>query len=221
MARSLFRILIFLWRAESHTVRPSVRRFIQPSTMIRKLFLLCLILASAASFQLSTISKQPYFLHMSATTTNDNDDPCASRQLVKPDGREIPLAKLCVLQSLAQQLDDAIALDVRDDNEIKASRGGVAYQHALHVPVNIHGQSQSEHTTTLDEYTSVLEAAGILDRPKDTPFLVHCTGGGRASKVVGFLQQLGFTEAHNGGSPDDVRQAFEVAKASEEPIERC
>jgi len=144
---------------------------------------------------------------------------CAPRHIVKKDGRVIPLEKMCVLQFVAGQ--GAIALDVRDDNEVEANKGGAAWKDALHVPVNMDGLTQTERPTALEEYVVVLKLAGVLDKPKDTPFIVHCSGGGRASKVVGFLHELGYTKSYNGGNPAAVRQAFEVATTAHHPIEPC
>ena len=47
--------------------------------------------------------------------------------------------------------------------------------------------------------------------------MVHCTGGGRAEKVCGFLRELGFT-ALNGGGAEEVAKCFEESKIKEAEI---
>lgn len=132
---------------------------------------------------------------------------CQPRVLAKPDGREIPLAPICLLKAIAKK---AIVIDVRDPNEIEAKKGGVAISTAIHVPVNMDGKAQSERKTTLEEYKAKLEAAGVI--PTDRPLIAHCTGGGRGSQATKFLKELGY-EAYNGGGPTAVREAIEAMLA--------
>ena len=130
------------------------------------------------------------------------------RSVTKPDGRIITLARRSEIKQLWRA--GALTLDVRDQTEVDASKGGRSSACTLHVPINVEGKPQSAHATTLTEWTSKLRAAGVnIERPS-TAFVVHCTGGGRAEKAVMMLQKLGFT-AVNGGGPDDVRRCFEEA----------
>merc|ERR1711879_790792 len=65
---------------------------------------------------------------------------CDPRQVEKPDGRIIALAKVCVMKALACN-GSVTVLDVRDPNEVAISKGGQAYAEAIHCPINVDGQS--------------------------------------------------------------------------------
>ena len=126
------------------------------------------------------------------------------RSVVKPDGRVIALASRDTMRKAF--VGGARVLDVRDPNEVVAARGGTAATGALHVPINVGGEAQSAHPTSVYEFKAALDASGIPSTPQT--FIVHCTGGGRAEKAVKLLSTLGHT-AYNGGSADDVRECYE------------
>eukprot|EP00457_Paulinella_chromatophora_P018594 gb/GEZN01019958.1/.p1 GENE.gb/GEZN01019958.1/~~gb/GEZN01019958.1/.p1 ORF type:complete len:204 (-),score=19.97 gb/GEZN01019958.1/:1-612(-) len=134
---------------------------------------------------------------------------CPARVLTKPGGKEIPLAKPCLLKHLAGQAGTMV-VDVRDPNEVEKSRG---YERAVNVPLNKEGLQQSVHKTTLKEFQAKL--AGKIPPPPATnqALLVHCGSGGRASSAVQFLKSLGYTNVHNAGSPPAAKLAFEQAQA--------
>ena len=107
-------------------------------------------------------------------------------------------------------VDGARVLDVRDQNEIDAGKGGKCVSNAVRVPMNMNGESQETHQTSIEEYAAALTAAGV-DLNNPSTFVVHCTGGGRANKACEFLEKLGFT-ALNGGSPAVVTKCYEEAE---------
>eukprot|EP00658_Telonema_sp_P-2_P035561 TRINITY_DN25833_c0_g1_i1.p1 TRINITY_DN25833_c0_g1~~TRINITY_DN25833_c0_g1_i1.p1 ORF type:complete len:147 (+),score=44.30 TRINITY_DN25833_c0_g1_i1:93-533(+) len=113
-------------------------------------------------------------------------------------------------------------LDVRDVNEVAAAKGGVTVPGAVHAALNMDGIPQRVQPTSVDQYAQTLIDAGVELNPQShaSPFIVHCSGGGRAAKVVGFLKELGF-EAVNGGSPDDVRSCWEQVQARQREQDRA
>ena len=128
------------------------------------------------------------------------------RAVTKPDGRVIKLATFGDIK--AAFAADAKVLDVRDQAEVDAGKGGKTVENPVHAPVNVDGQAQAAHKTTLEEYKAALTAAGVdVENHKPASFVVHCTGGDRAEKVCGFLNELGFT-ALNGGGAADVAKCF-------------
>ena len=50
---------------------------------------------------------------------------------------------------------------MRDKNEVDANKGGTTVTTAVHVPVNINGESQQTHPTTVEEYAVALTTAGV------------------------------------------------------------
>eukprot|EP00658_Telonema_sp_P-2_P035562 TRINITY_DN25833_c0_g1_i3.p1 TRINITY_DN25833_c0_g1~~TRINITY_DN25833_c0_g1_i3.p1 ORF type:complete len:173 (+),score=29.74 TRINITY_DN25833_c0_g1_i3:227-745(+) len=142
-----------------------------------------------------------------------------TRLLKKPDGRVIELASLKHLRTL---LPNSTVLDVRDVNEVAAAKGGVTVPGAVHAALNMDGIPQRVQPTSVDQYAQTLIDAGVELNPQShaSPFIVHCSGGGRAAKVVGFLKELGF-EAVNGGSPDDVRSCWEQVQARQREQDRA
>eukprot|EP00966_Prymnesium_polylepis_P252793 5843525-Prymnesium_polylepis.1 len=135
----------------------------------------------------------------------------APRSVTKPDGRVITLATRAEMKESIKS--GARALDVRDPNEVEAKKGGTAAVGAVHVPVNVDGQTQKEHKTTPEEYKKKLADAGVDVETPSAAFIVHCTGGGRADTTVGLLKELGFASVLNGGGPDDVRLCVEELAA--------
>ena len=135
------------------------------------------------------------------------------RAITKPDGRVIKLATFGDIK--AAFASNAKVLDVRDQSEVDQAKGGKTVDDAVHAPVNVNGQAQATHQTTLEEYKAALTAAGVdVANHEPGSFVVHCTGGGRAEKVCGFLRELGFT-ALNGGGAKDVALCFEETKSKE------
>ena len=114
------------------------------------------------------------------------DEP---RSVTKPDGRVIALAPLSGMRKAFGK--GARVMDVRDPSEVEAQKGGRAAKGAKYVPINVGGVPQAEHSTTVEEFSAALLAAGISSKPR--VFVVHCTGGGRAEKAVELLTALGHT----------------------------
>ena len=58
-------------------------------------------------------------------------------------------------------LSDPVIIDVRDRAEVEAGKGGppASVPGALHVPLNIDGQRQSERPTTQEEFLAAVAAA--------------------------------------------------------------
>ena len=81
------------------------------------------------------------------------------------------------------------------------------------MPLNVDGQPQSEHETTAAEFTEKLQAAGVTV-PTDAPIVTHCTAGdtpyvGRGARAAALLREMGYANAHNGGSADAIREALD------------
>jgi hypothetical protein len=92
---------------------------------------------------------------------------CEPRNVEKPDGRLIPLARLCVIKALS---GTAIVLD-RDPNEVANAKGGRAHASAVSCPINVDGQAQAKRPTTRDEFVSKLAATNV---PSKGTVIVHC-----------------------------------------------
>ena len=90
-------------------------------------------------------------------------------------------------------LNDPVILDVRDPAEVEAGKGGppASVAGALHVPLNIDGQRQSERPTTQEEFLAAVAAAGLA-LPRDRPVVTHCGSGGRGGKAAGLLRDAGY-----------------------------
>jgi len=101
-------------------------------------------------------------------------------------------------------LVDPVVVDARDPGEDK---GGAAIAGSVNVPFNVDCQKQSERPTTEEEYRSKLEAAGCLPEDRTAAIITHCGSGGRGGKATTVIQGLGYTNVHNGGSPDNIRAA--------------
>jgi rhodanese-related sulfurtransferase len=113
------------------------------------------------------------------------------------------------LQSLAGV---PLIIDVRDANEVEAGKGGPPHSlpNSIHVPLNINDAGQSVRTTTAEEFSAKLVAAGIdvksLD--KETSIITHCGGGGRGGKAAKILLDLGFVNVKNGGGPKHIARSL-------------
>mmetsp|Transcript_97749 Transcript_97749/g.273576 ORF Transcript_97749/g.273576 Transcript_97749/m.273576 type:complete len:124 (-) Transcript_97749:107-478(-) len=104
-------------------------------------------------------------------------------------------------------LEDPVVVDARDPSEVEGGKGGPPVTGSVNVPFNIDGAKQSERPTTLDEYRSKLEAAGCLPADKSKAVITHCGSGGRGGKACAVIAAMGYTNVHNGGSPDNIRAA--------------
>lgn len=108
---------------------------------------------------------------------------------------------------------EPLILDVRDPNEVLEGKGGPpgALKGAVNVPLNVDGQKQSDHATTLAEWEAKLKAAGVALDTK-TAIITHCGSGGRGGRAAELLREMGF-DAHNGGGPKDVAAARGILAA--------
>lgn len=123
-----------------------------------------------------------------------------------------PLPKLDVADAeTLKALKDPIIIDGRDQNEIDSQKGGPAIEGSTNVPVNMNGVKQGEHPTTTEEYQKKLLDAGVLPDDKEAHIITHCGNGGRGGRAAAVLRELGYANAHNGGSPDNIRKAREGA----------
>uniref|UniRef100_A0A6U0IS42 Rhodanese domain-containing protein n=1 Tax=Minutocellus polymorphus TaxID=265543 RepID=A0A6U0IS42_9STRA len=122
--------------------------------------------------------------------------------------------------SILKGLVDPIIIDVRSEKEVAEGKGGEAIPGSVHVPLNVDGNPQSVHVTTAQEFYNKLVEAGI-DMPslskKDIAFIAHCTKGntdysGRCNRATALLRDLGYQNAHNGGSADEIRLALDLIK---------
>ncbi|CAK0834822.1 unnamed protein product [Prorocentrum cordatum] len=79
---------------------------------------------------------------------------------------------------------------------------------ALRDPIIIDARDQDEeHPTTTEEYQKKLLDAGVLPDDKGAAIITHCGNGGRGGRAAAVLRELGYPNAHNGGSPDNIRKA--------------
>eukprot|EP00406_Dinophysis_acuminata_P075661 CAMPEP_0179266850 /NCGR_PEP_ID=MMETSP0797-20121207/29626_1 /TAXON_ID=47934 /ORGANISM="Dinophysis acuminata, Strain DAEP01" /LENGTH=139 /DNA_ID=CAMNT_0020975091 /DNA_START=76 /DNA_END=495 /DNA_ORIENTATION=+ len=131
---------------------------------------------------------------------------------------EVPSAPAADAETIAA-LPAFLIIDARDPNEIEGKKGGPALESSINVPFNVDGQKQSDHATSADEYVEKLRASDVR-LPKDGtplvpfsaehqayPIVTHCGAGGRGGKACSVLRSLGYTNVHNGGSPDNIRAA--------------
>jgi len=94
------------------------------------------------------------------------------------------------------------------------AKGGLAVEGSVHVPLNVDGQPQSTHETTIPEFSKKLQEAGVvLPADGDAPIITHCTAGdtpyvGRGARAAALLRGMGYANAHNGGSADAIREAL-------------
>eukprot|EP00929_Paragymnodinium_shiwhaense_P040079 TRINITY_DN20956_c0_g1_i1.p2 TRINITY_DN20956_c0_g1~~TRINITY_DN20956_c0_g1_i1.p2 ORF type:complete len:124 (+),score=44.89 TRINITY_DN20956_c0_g1_i1:77-448(+) len=109
--------------------------------------------------------------------------------------------------SVLKDLESPLIIDARDPDEVTGCKGGPAIDGAKHVPMNMDGKKQSERATTCDEFKAKLVEAGALPEDKTAAIITHCGSGGRGGKAAAFLREMGYVNAHNGGSPDNIRQA--------------
>lgn len=111
-------------------------------------------------------------------------------------------------------LKSPLVIDLRSPKEVAAEKGGRAVKGSVHVPFNVDNEPQSVHETTLQEFKKKLEEAGVrLPDQKDAAFITHCTADsaayvGRGARAAAFLRDLGYRNAHNGGSADAISSAL-------------
>jgi rhodanese-related sulfurtransferase len=116
-------------------------------------------------------------------------------------------AAVDVLASLAKPL----ILDVRDPNEVLSGKGGppAIIAGSVNVPLNHECSPQRERATTAEEFLVKLQAAGVaLPEDKSAAIITHCGSGGRGGRAATLLQDLGFTNVHNGGGPAHLYTAL-------------
>jgi len=112
-----------------------------------------------------------------------------------------------------RSLGSPVIVDVRSSRELEAMKGGAAVSGSVHVPLNVDNTPQSAHETTAEEFRKKLERAGILPAAsKSTAFITHCTADtdkylGRGARAAALLRDLGYPNAHNGGTADMIREA--------------
>mmetsp|Transcript_104185 Transcript_104185/g.222646 ORF Transcript_104185/g.222646 Transcript_104185/m.222646 type:complete len:126 (+) Transcript_104185:33-410(+) len=104
-------------------------------------------------------------------------------------------------------LVDPVIIDARDPEEVEAGKGGPPLPASVNVPFNTEGKKQSELPTSASAYKAKLEAAGCLPADKGAAIITHCGQGGRGGKSATVIADLGYTNVHNGGSPDNIRAA--------------
>ena len=80
--------------------------------------------------------------------------------------------------------------------------GAVIIEGSVHVPLNKDGVKQSDDPTTSAEFAA--KAGGALPADKATPIITHCGRGGRGNKAKLLLEELGYTQVINGGSPEYI-----------------
>ena len=115
--------------------------------------------------------------------------------------------------STLKSLSNPIVVDVRSPKEVAAAKGGAPVAGSIHVPLNVDGQPQGTHLTTTEEFRKKLLDAGVDLSSPDNAYITHCTAGntdyiGRGARAAALLRNLGFMNAHNGGSADDIRAAL-------------
>lgn len=119
--------------------------------------------------------------------------------------------------AILQGLNDPIIIDVRSEKEVDDAKGGRAIPGSVHVPLNVDHQPQSIHQTTAEEFRRKLIDAGIdvANLDQKTAFITHCTKGntayaGRCNRAAALLRSLGYENAHNGGSADEIRMTLGI-----------
>ena len=137
--------------------------------------------------------------------------------------------------TLAGLRGSPLIIDVRDQNEIAAGKGGppAFIPGSLNVPLNHLGVPQSQvslvvtspvkachamhctgvhrllqRPTTSAEFREKLVAAGVeLPADRSAPIICHCGSGGRGGRAALFLEELGYLNVHNGGGPSHIAQS--------------
>ncbi|CAE7305756.1 unnamed protein product [Symbiodinium sp. CCMP2592] len=110
-------------------------------------------------------------------------------------------------EDLLANLHSPVIIDARDPGEVEGKKGGEALEGCIHVPLNMDGMKQSDRPTTKEEFLEKLTAAEALPKDQSQPIITHCGNGGRGGKAAALLRDLGYWNAHNGGSPDRIREA--------------
>mmetsp|Transcript_82244 Transcript_82244/g.266562 ORF Transcript_82244/g.266562 Transcript_82244/m.266562 type:complete len:461 (+) Transcript_82244:77-1459(+) len=122
-----------------------------------------------------------------------------------------------------RSLGNALVIDVRSAREVEAQKGGAPVDGSVHVPLNVDNNPQYVHETTAEEFQRKLEQAGVLPAAaKSVAFITHCTADtdkyiGRGARAAALLRDLGYPNAHNGGSADMIR----AARTSTQPSGRA
>jgi len=88
--------------------------------------------------------------------------------------------------------NDAILIDVREDNELASSGTAVG---ALHIPLKL-----------MQTKADPVNAAFHVGLSADTPIIVYCAMGGRAKLAAETLLSLGYSEVYNLGGLEHWQQ---------------
>lgn len=112
-----------------------------------------------------------------------------------------------------KSLKDPIIVDVRSEKEVAADKGGKPIEGSYHVPLNVNHDPQSVHRTTAQEFYKKLKDAGVPVDDKKQGYIAHCTKGNtdyvaRGNRAAALLRDLGFVNAQNGGSADEIRASM-------------
>jgi rhodanese-related sulfurtransferase len=108
-----------------------------------------------------------------------------------------------------RSLSTPVVIDARDAVERAENVSGAPIAGSHSVPFNIPPPDGSEPiASTPTQYRAALEASGCLPADKAQAIITHCGGGGRGAKSQKVLQDMGYTNVHNGGSADAIRAAI-------------
>lgn len=121
------------------------------------------------------------------------------------------------IESLRALSKPWMILDVRDANEVAAGKGGPppSVPGSVHCPLNMDGVPQSQRETTLEEFRSKLQAAGVkLPEDRTVWIVTHCGTGGRGGRAAELLRQMGYGNVLNGGSPNHIATALQYTTHS-------
>lgn len=131
---------------------------------------------------------------------------------------KLPVPPEKAAEDLLANLLNPVIIDARDPAEVEGKKGGEALEGCIHVPLNMDGMKQSERPTTKEEFLEKLTAAEALPKDQSQAIITHCGNGGRGGKAAALLRELGYWNAHNGGSPDRVREARRKPPAAAPPL---
>jgi arsenic resistance protein ArsH len=127
--------------------------------------------------------------------------------------KHLEQTKLSSSPETLRALESPIIVDVRSELEVETQKGGAPVVGSVNVPLNVDGVPQSEHQTTAEEFKQKLEKAGVkLPADKKAAFITHCTADattyyGRGARAAALLRDMGYENAHNGGSTDKIRSS--------------
>lgn len=124
---------------------------------------------------------------------------------VEKRGKIVSLATAEEMSALAAP----IVIDARNVEERAECLSGAPIEGSHSVPFNHPAADGSEPVAqTPAEYQAALEESGCLPADKAQAIITHCGGGGRGAKSQKVIQDMGYTNVHNGGSADAIRAAI-------------